>query len=59
LHLALEKCSGEIIKLLLSRVANVDAKGKDGGTYIHIAVEIGNLQIVKKLLLEYGGNVDA
>ncbi|CAL1682578.1 unnamed protein product [Lasius platythorax] len=50
LHLAVEKGSEEIIKLLLSRGANVDAKGIDGITSLHIAAERGYLQIVEHLL---------
>ncbi|CAL1689721.1 unnamed protein product [Lasius platythorax] len=58
LHLAVENGSEEIIKLLLSKGANVDAKGENGITSLHIAAERGCLQIVEHLL-KHGAHVNS
>jgi ankyrin repeat protein len=46
LHFALKQQLVKIFKLLLTGDANVNATGKDGETYIHVAAERGNLQIL-------------
>ncbi|XP_067623198.1 ankyrin-3-like [Eurosta solidaginis] len=50
LHFAVEKGSKEVITLLLSRGANVDVKGEDGITPLHIAAKNGYIHIAEDLL---------
>ncbi|XP_067625980.1 ankyrin-3-like [Eurosta solidaginis] len=50
LHFAVENGSREVITLLLSRGANVDVKGEDGITPLHIAAKKGYIHIAEDLL---------
>ena len=50
LYLPVGKGNEEITKLLLSKGANVDARGRHGTTSLCIATERGYLEIVKHLL---------
>ncbi|TGZ53653.1 uncharacterized protein [Temnothorax longispinosus] len=50
LHFAVEKGSKEVITLLLSRGANVDVKGEDSITSLHIAAKKGYIRIAEDLL---------
>ena len=45
----------EIVKLLLERGADPNAKFYDGSTSLHIAAHLGRVEIVK-ILLEHGAN---
>lgn len=58
LHLAAERGSTEIARLLLIGGANVRAMDIFGGSPIHIAAEEHNLEIVQ-LLVEYGSDLKA
>ena len=50
MHIAVDINSEEIINLLLSKGANVNAKGIDGITSLHLAAQRGYLRIVEQLL---------
>ena len=56
LHLAVGKGNKEITKLLLSKGADVNARGNDDVTSLHIATRGGYLKIVKQLL-KYGADL--
>lgn len=45
-----------IFRLLLDHGANVEARGADGFTLIHIAVEEGHIELVK-MLIRRGSNI--
>ena len=57
LHLAIRRGIEEIIKLLLSKGANVNAEAKDGRTSLHFATQMGRIKIVE-YLLKCGANVN-
>src|SRR5260370_30482058 len=58
LRLAAEKGRDEVMKLLLERGADVDARGWYGRTALHGASYKGVLEAVR-LLLEHGADVEA
>ena len=49
LHFAVERVNEEIIKLFLSKGANVNAAAKDGTTSLHLTIQTGYLKMVEHL----------
>mmetsp|Transcript_29155 Transcript_29155/g.62822 ORF Transcript_29155/g.62822 Transcript_29155/m.62822 type:complete len:125 (+) Transcript_29155:109-483(+) len=58
LHYASQKGHLEVVRLMLEKGANTDAKGKDGATALHHASQEGHLDVMG-LLLEKGAEFEA
>ncbi|GLD92456.1 hypothetical protein PINS_up000989 [Pythium insidiosum] len=55
LHLAAQKGNADIVRLLLDRAVDAEAKDNDGGTPLQLAARIGSVDVVR-LLLDRGSN---
>ena len=49
----------DVVRRLLEGGANVDAKEEDGSTPLHIAAEMGHLEVLAYLEAQGGGNIEA
>ncbi|XP_014406022.1 PREDICTED: ankyrin-2 [Myotis brandtii] len=58
LHVASKRGNTNMVKLLLDRGGQIDAKTRNGITPLHVASKRGNTNMVK-LLLDRGGQIDA
>ena len=58
LHMAVENGHEDVVQLLLTRGANVDAQSVDGRTPLQLALESGN-ESIAQLIIQTGANVNA
>ncbi|CAL1290689.1 unnamed protein product [Larinioides sclopetarius] len=57
LHIAAHVGAAEVVKFLLKKKANIDARAVGGSTPLHLAAHSGHVNVVK-LLIENGANVN-
>jgi len=57
LHWALENDDLELIKIMISKGANINIEDATGKTPLFYAIDSGNIEIIK-LIIEYGGDVN-
>lgn len=56
LHLAIEKCDLEVVKILIHHGSDTTLKNRHGDTALHVAAKIGFAESFR-LLVEHGANV--